>query len=222
MNVFDQFEEKPFGPLAEHMAKVKECVSLVGPMFECVRQQNYEELKRISQQVFKEEHKADQIKNHIRETMPKSFYLPIYRGDLLAYLKLQDDIADSAEDVAVVLTIKRLVMPASIADHIMNLVRQVLQVCTSLFECSENLRDLSERDFGGRRVREILDLVAQAEREEWETDKTQFDLAQKLFALEDEMRATDIFLWSNVFQNLGKLANHADKTAERLRRMLIR
>ena len=40
--------------------------------------------------------------------------------------------------------------------------------------------------------------------------------------MEDELRPTDIFLWSGIFQNLGALANHADKTAERLRRMLVR
>ena len=50
----------------------------------------------------------------------------------------------------------------------------------------------------------------------------QYQLAQKLFALEDDIRATDIFLWSDVFKELGALANHADKTADRLRRMLSR
>jgi len=80
--------------------------------------------------------------------------------------------------------------------------------------------DLKERDFRGPKGREILRLVVDAEHAEWEADKAQFALAQKLFSLEDEMKATDIFLWSNCFQQLGKLANHADKTAERLRRML--
>ena len=36
------------------------------------------------------------------------------------------------------------------------------------------------------------------------------------------MKATDIFLWSKVFREMGNLANHADKTAERLRRILAR
>ena len=36
----------------------------------------------------------------------------------------------------------------------------------------------------------------------------------------NKMKATDIFLWSYVSRELGRLANHADKTAERLRRML--
>ena len=66
----------------------------------------------------------------------------------------------------------------------------------------------------------ILEIVAKAEHAEWETDKAQFELAKKLFALEDEIRATDIFLWSEIFRELGTLANHAEKTGDRLRRML--
>jgi uncharacterized protein Yka (UPF0111/DUF47 family) len=73
----------------------------------------------------------------------------------------------------------------------------------------------------GKRHREILELVAQAEHAEWEADKAEFQLARELFALEDEMKATDIFLWSKLFRELGRLANHADKSAERLRRMMV-
>jgi len=83
---FDRFEEAPFGPLGEHMAKIKECVRLVTPIFKCLADQNYEELAEISKQIFKSEHQADQIKNKIREQIPKVFALPIYRGDLLSYL----------------------------------------------------------------------------------------------------------------------------------------
>jgi len=222
VNVFERFQESPFGPLNAHMARVKECVALVEPIFECVRQQDFDGLKRLSEQVFKLEHEADQIKTEIRRRIPKSFYLPIYRGDLLAYLKLQDDVADSVEDVAVGLTIKHLTLPAALADDVQEYVKRVMHVCEVLFQCGDQLASLVEADFGGTRVQEILDLVAEAEHAEWRADKAQFTVAQKLFALEDELRATDIMLWSNVFRELGRLANHADKTAERLRRMLVR
>lgn len=222
MSVFDRFEESPFGPLGEHMRMVKECVTLVEPMFQRVREKNWEDLETITHQVFKYEHEADKIKTEIRRRIPQSFYLPIYRGDLLAYLKLQDDMADSAEDLGVLLTIKHLCMPEPIADNIMALVKHVLVVCEYLFHCTDQLANLVEADFRGRRASEILDLVAKAEHAEWEADKVQYSASQKLFALEDEIRATDIMLWSSVFQQLGKLANQADNTAERLRRMLIR
>jgi predicted phosphate transport protein (TIGR00153 family) len=216
----ERFAQAPFGPLSEHMALVKECVALVEPMIRCVGDHNYDELKKLSDQVFKLEHKADLIKDEIRVAIPKEFSLPVYRGDLLAYLKLQDDMADSVEDVAFVLNIKNLELPPSLAGEVLSYVRSVLGVCEYLFKCTDELAELTERDFYDGKCREILELVAKAERAEWEADKAQFSLAQKLFALDDEMKATDIFLWSNCFQHLGKLANHADKTAERLRRML--
>ena len=222
MSVFNRFESHPFEPLSEHMDKVKECVALVSPMFACALGEDYDALRRLTEQAFKAEHEADEIKDEIRHRIPRSFALPVYRGDLLAYLTLQDSIADSVEDIAVTLTIKKLKLPESLADDVRALVDQVLVVCDELCKASGHLKDLTEDDFGGRRCKEILDMLAKAERAEWEADKLQYSLAQQLFALDDEMKATDIFLWSGVFQELGRLANHADKTAERLRRMLNR
>jgi uncharacterized protein Yka (UPF0111/DUF47 family) len=126
------------------------------------------------------------------------------------------------EDLAVLLTIKKLVLHKALTNDVLKYIKLVLNVCNFIFECSDELKDIVEDDFGGPKTQKILDLVARAEQAEWESDKAEFDLAQKLFALEDEIKATDIFLWSQVFRELGRLANHADKTAERLRRMLIK
>ncbi|MHC4091785.1 MAG: DUF47 family protein, partial [Planctomycetota bacterium] len=60
------------------------------------------------------------------------------------------------------------------------------------------------------------------EKAEWEADRKQYELSQALFALEDKLAATDIFLWFRIFGELGALANHAEKTADRVRRMLAK
>lgn len=220
MTQFENFAESPFEPLGRHMEKVKECVALVEPMFESLLAEKWDELEERAQKIFKIEHQADTIKNAIREAMPRSFSLPIFRGDLLAYLKLQDDIADTAEDIGVVLSLKNLPLPAQLVEDLRTYVVKVLEVCGHVFRCTDLLADLQEVDFAGAKGQQILDLIGKAEHAEWEADKLEFALSRKLFSLDDEMRATDIFLWSKVFQELGKLANHADKTAERLRRML--
>ena len=88
----DLFRESPFEPLRYHMKTVMECVAFVRPMFEAVRDQKYDNLQDIARKIFKTEHEADIIKDEIRQTIPKRFFLPVYRGDLLGYLKLQDDI----------------------------------------------------------------------------------------------------------------------------------
>ncbi len=146
----------------------------------------------------------------------------IVAGGVEPVADVQDDLADSVEDLAVLLTIKNLTMPEQIADDVMAYVKGVLHVCDRLYAASDDLVDLAEHDFGGPRAKKVLERIGEAEHAEWEADKMQYQLAQKLFALEDEIRATDIFLWSDIFKELGALANHADKTADRLRRMLSR
>lgn len=220
MGIRELFNESPFEPLRHHMDKVKECVDLVPGMFERVRAGDYDGLEELTRRIYKIEHEADEIKNQIRRTIPKSFFLPVYRGDLLGYLKLQDDIADSVENLAVQLTIKKLALPEQISDAVTEYVVKVLKVYEYVYRTTDMLRTLVKSGMEGDAADQILDVVAKADHAEWETDKAQFDLAKKLFALEDEIRATDIFLWSGIFQELGRLANYAEKTGDRLRRML--
>jgi len=220
MQIRELFKESPFEPLRLHMDKVKEAVDLVLPMFEKVRDGDYAALEEMTRSVYKLEHEADQIKTEIRGTIPKSFFLPVYRGDLLGYLKLQDDIADSVENLAVMLTIKRLELPEAITADVLALVGKVLEVYQQVYAITTVLRKLAETGLEGEGIDEALDRVSQAEHAEWEADKAQFDLARKLFALEDEIRATDIFLWSRIFEELGSLANYAEKAGDRVRRML--
>ncbi len=202
------------------MKSVMNCVDYVSPMFEAVRDGNYDKLQEIAKKVFKAEHEADMIKAEIRQSIPKRFFLPVYRGDLLGYVKLQDDMADSAEDIAVLLTIKNLALPAVLVDLTFEYVSKVEDVCRGSLELADYLPTLVEGDMVGAEAERALEMVAKLEKAEWEADRLQYSLSQKLFALEDELKPTDIFLWFRIFGELGQLANFAEKTGDRLRRML--
>ncbi len=216
----DLFKDSPFEPLRYHMKSVMECVVFVRPMFEAVRDVQFDVLQDLAKKVFKAEHRADIIKDDIRGTIPKRFFLPVYRGDLLGYVKLQDDMADSVEDLAVLLTIKQLPLPKVLVELTFEYVAKVEQVCQESYELSEYLPTLVEGDMIGTEAENALRMVADIEKREWEADRLQYTLSQNLFALEDDLRATDIFLWFRIFGELGQLANFAEKTADRVRRML--
>lgn len=214
------FRVSPFEPLRVHLAKAMECVAMVRPMFETLRDGDYERLESLAGDVFKAEHEADIIKNEIRQTIPRTFFLPVFRGDLLGYLKLQDDIADEAEDLAVLLTIKRLEWPAPLSDAIFGYLDKVVCVCDKTKALSDHLPVLVEQNFDAAAVDRALEMVGDIEKTEWEGDRLGYTLAKALFAQEDAMKPTDIFLWSKVFGELGQLANHAENIGDRLRRML--
>ncbi|HUU83293.1 MAG TPA: TIGR00153 family protein [Phycisphaerae bacterium] len=220
--IAELFRQSPFEPLRLHMDKVMECVSHVKPMFERARDQNYESLKELVRLVFKQEHQADIIKDDIRQTIPKSFFLPVYRGDLLGYLAMQDDMADSVEDIGVLLTIKHLAMPAKLVDQVFEYVEKILWTADKACDVSKELTVLVEKGFNGEQVDRILGMVAVVERAEWEADRKQYEVSQALFALEDELKPADLLLWFRIFAVLGELANHAEKAADRVRRMLAK
>ncbi len=220
--IVEMFRESPFAPLRHHMDKVMECVAQVGPMLERVRDGDAAGLDKLARASFKLEHEADIIKDKIRQTIPKSFFLPVYRGDLLGYLAIQDNMADTAEDLAVMLTIKKLVMPETLTGRVFEYLDKILWTCQKANDVSQELTVLVESGFGGKAVDRLLGMVATTEKAEWEADRKQYDLSKALFALEDDLRATDIFLWFRVFGLLGELANHAEKSADRVRRMLAK
>ena len=66
----------------------------------------------------------------------------------------------------------------------------------------------------GAEAEQVQSMVADVEKREWEADRLQYTLSQQLFALEDEMKTTDIFLWFRVYGELGQLANFAEKTGD--------
>jgi len=215
-----KFRESPFEPLRFHMATVMECIAFVRPMFEAVRDGKYDELEVIAKQVFKTEHQADQIKDEIRQTIPKRFFLPVYRGDLLGYLKLQDDMADSVEDLAVLLTLKNLTLPKALVEPTFEYLAKVEDVCHQTRGIGDSLPTLVEGDMVGQEAERVLALIAAVDKAEWEADRLQYTLSQKLFEHEDEIKPSDLMLWFKVFHELGQLANFAEKTGDRLRRML--
>ena len=108
-----------------------------------------ERLQELAKKIFKAEHEADVIKDEIRRSIPKRFFLPVYRGDLLGYLKLQDDMADTVEDLAVLLTLKNIALPSALHDEVFAFVDKVLEVCRKTKEIAEFLPTLVDAVDGG-------------------------------------------------------------------------
>ena len=52
---------------------------------------------------------------------------------------------------------------------------------------------------------------------EWEADRKQFQLAQKLFSLGNQIEAADLFLWNEVIKKLGAVADKTEQIGKILR-----
>lgn len=214
------FGKSPFEPLYQHMLKVKECVDLVRPLIDALLAQNYEELENVAKKIFRAEHDSDMVKKEIRNNLPKGVFLPVHRGDILNFLKEQDKIADCAEDLAVLVTLRRMVVPEELKEELKALVSKVLIACETAMVISSEIKLLAETSFGGSEAQKVIDLIERLKIEEWEADKAQMKLAKKMFSIESKLDPVSITMWLQIFRELGALANHAENVGDQLRMML--
>ncbi|HSH46176.1 MAG TPA: TIGR00153 family protein [Longimicrobiales bacterium] len=221
-NVFGLFGRSPFKPLADHAGRVQTTVELVPDLFEAFMSGNWQETEALYERISKLEHKADVVKNEIRDHLPKSMFMPVDRGDVLRFLKEQDAIADAAEDLAVMLTIRRTDTPEAIREDVMELVRFVVQISATWYELAQELPTLQEASFTGPEVEKTMENIGRISDMEWKADQMQWAVSRQLFDHEEELGVVSVMIWMHVLGLIGRIANHAENTADLLRLMLAR
>lgn len=214
------FGKSPFEPLYQHMMKVKECVDLVRPLMDAFLKGEDKKLKEMAAKIFKAEHDADMVKKDIRNNLPKSIFLPVARGDLLSFLKEQDNIADSAEDLAVLLTMRKTAVPEELKPELKDFVERVIETYEVAMTVSSEIKVLAETSFGGVEAHKVMELIENLKLKEWEADKAQMEAAKKMFSIEKKLDPVSVMMWMHIFNELGTLANHAENAGDRMRMML--
>lgn len=216
------FGKSPFGPLVEHTRRVHATVECIRPFLEAYLAGDWERCEELHDDVSRLEHRADKQKNEIRDQLPKSVFLPVDRSDVLGYLKQQDAIADAAEDLTVLLTLRNVETPPELGAMILDFADQVIRTSELLLDAGLELADLFEASFSGPGVDRVLKMVADVNDQEWEADKRERVVTRELLSYEDGMDPIDLLLWMRALDALGEVANHAENTGDLLRMMLAR
>ncbi len=216
----------PFKMLKKHMDKVMECVDLIEPILDAALRGEGDEVKEIAQRIFLLEHEADEIKNTIRDAMPRELLMPVSRIDFLAFLRDQDSLADKAEDLAMMLGMRPLHLPKSCGERsceeiLQDLAHQAVGSARTVAEMTRQLNELSEAGFKGSIVDELRELANEVGEMEWRADKQQFRLLRSLLREEEDNRShVDSYVHIQVVGALGELADHAERMSDSLRLML--
>ena len=147
--ILSMFAKSPFKPLVSHIDKVNECVDQIIPLFQALHSKDYNKVEEISEHISKVEHKADKIKDDIRQHIPQSIFLPVDKRDFMGLLSAQDDIADAVEDLAVLMRIKNIDLPEKLCEPLMDLVTHTVALANDACSIIRELEDLLEASFGG-------------------------------------------------------------------------
>jgi uncharacterized protein len=221
-NIFGIIGKSPFGPLAEHTEKVRETLTHLRPLMESFLDREEARTVETSMTIARLEHEADEIKEDIRDHLPKSLYLPVDRGDLLAFLKQQDSIADRAEDLGELLSLRPSNAPSGLREPLLVLVDQVLEAVDAWYAVSAELRQLQEASFRGAEAEKVLRMIGAVNTAEYRADKKQRKALREVIAHEDALGALSVVLWMEAISLLDRIADHAENSADILRLMIAK
>ena len=214
------FGKSPFAPLGSHMDKVSDCVHMIPELFKAMESKDYQILEQIADKISKLEHEADLTKNDIRNHLPKSLFLPIDRGHLLEILSLQDHLADRAEDIAVLVTLKHLELGASFKAEFYEFLNKNIEAFNGVQRIIKEMHELLESSFGGIEAEKVRAMVEGVAFKEHEADLIQHRLLKAVFNAENEMPYTSFILWQKIFEAIASLSNISENLAYRVRMTL--
>jgi len=216
------FGRSPFGPTKEHMQTVEACATETIPLFEALLAGDKDSLVTAKERIFELENAADAIKNDIRAHLPKSMFMPVDRRDLLDLLHAQDSIADTAQDVAGLLVMRRFEIPGFMRDRLLPYVQRNLDAVHQCDRIINELDELLEMGFRGRAVDMVESMVEELGDIESETDDQGMALTTDLFAHEDDLKPLSVVFWFQLIELIGDIADYAEDVGDRLRLLIAR
>jgi len=214
------FGQSPIVPLQAHMEKVTQCVEKVKKMFEALRKGDQAAIEKLAEETSALEFEADQIKHDIQTHLPKRMFMAIDRSRILDILAVQDNLADKAENIGVLLTLKAMTLPDWLADDFNAFLNKNIEAFEGARAIINQLDELMETGFGGDEAERVLRMVEQVAHMEHEVDVIQRQMLKSLFANEEGLTTGDFFLWTKLFKQVGDLSNLSERLANRVRRTL--
>lgn len=216
------FGRPAYGPVYEHMLKVMDCLGMLDSIIESFIAGDHEKIEELMEETCRLEHDADIIKRGIRESFTKSIFGSSNRGDILTLLSQQDGIADSCQDVARLLTVRKTKLPVELKEDILDLVDKVKDAVEAVSRADLKMIDLLENPSSTDKLEEVVELIEHTQKEEWLTDQVQFRYAKTLFSIEDKLDPVTVIFLMNIMRELGRIADHAENTADCIRRLITK
>lgn len=216
------FGHSPVKPLQTHMEKVVCCSRELIPFFESVIKGDLAQAKVHQKSISKLEKDADKLKKDLRMHLPTGLMMPVSRTDLLEMLRLQDNIANKAKDIAGIMVGRKMLFPESMHSLFLEYLQRCIDAAEQALVTVNELDELIETGFGGSEVDLVQSMLKKLDKIESETDKIQIKARSTLFKIEKDLPPVDVMFLYKIIEWVGELADVSQRVGSRLQMMLAR
>jgi predicted phosphate transport protein (TIGR00153 family) len=216
------FGKSPIKPLQEHMSLCVSCAMLLEPFFEAVIGDDWPKAGELFDQIADRENQADELKKQFRLSMPSTLFMPVSRNDLLSILAQQDDIANITKDVCGIVVGREIDIPGVLQTDFLGFVKSTIETTEKALKAINELDELLETGFTGQEVKFVKKLIRELDAQEQKVDKKERKLRHRLFKLEVDMPPVNVMFLYSTIDNIGAIADTAERVGNRLELLLAK
>lgn len=216
------FGRSPIGPIQEHMQIANQAAQLLPDLVRATAAEDWDTAKELHKEIERAERAADKLKRSVRRHLPKSLFLPVPRSDLLGLVSMQDSVANTARDIAVIIMGRTMRFPEAIQESVLEYVEACTATCSQALLAIQELDELLEVGFSGREVKRVEAMLKLLDKMERRTDKLAIDLRARLFKMESELPPVDVMFYYRVLSLMGSLADEAEAVGDRLQVLMAK
>ncbi|SDK00321.1 TIGR00153 family protein [Microbulbifer yueqingensis] len=221
-NIANLFGRSPIKPIKEHMAKAHEASADLVPFFDALMKGDLGTAEEVQKRISASENKADDIKRDLRLHLPDSLFMPVSRTDLLELLHAQDEVANTAQDIAGLATGRKMQIPAPLQVQMKTFVDSAVATSAQALRAINELDELLESGFAGREVDITRRMTEELDDLERKSDKLEVEIRAALFDIEKDLPPVDVIFLYRVIEWIGDLADRAHSVGNRLQLLLAR
>lgn len=216
------FGRSPIGPIQEHMKVANEAAQHLPDLFQAAAEDDWEQAKQVHKAIVNAEKEADKLKRSVRRHLPKSLFLPVPRSDLLTLVGIQDHVANTSKDIAVLVMGRNMQFPDKLQNALQEFVVTCAAVSAQALLAIQELDELLEVGFTGREVKLVEEMLRELDKLERTTDKQADNLRNRLFKMEKDLPPVDVMFYYRIISLLGTVADDAESVGDRLQILMAK
>lgn len=214
------FGRSPVKPMQEHIQLAHKCVTLLLDFYDAAVEGDYETAESVREEIVGLESKADDLKKDIRSHLPNSLFMPVSRSDLLELLTMQDRLANSAKDVTGIMLGREMEIPKKIQKSMRKYLVSAIDTSESALSALSELDELFETGFGSREIKLVSGLIHKIDKAEQKSDDLEIKVRRQLRKVELDYPPVDIMFVYKVVEQIGEMANYAQRVGSRMQILL--
>jgi uncharacterized protein len=199
------------------MRQVAVCVDNLPALMEAFWRGNREEVELLARKIGEQEHRADLLKSELRNQMSRRMLLPVDSGQLQLILSLQDDLADRAEDIAVLINLRPMDPLPALREVVDAFLSKNLECFAAAYRAVREVTEVLEAGFGGPEVLRVGEIAKGCAFLEHEADVLQREVIRALYDQEEHLTFISFDFWSRLISSIGSIADISENLSDRIR-----